>query len=168
MGEIRAKVIPQGERIVLWRSREQHGDMAASLSPCSNWAYLVWLSARTGMAWSMSNKQTRTPQPAGDAAWRGGADAALGGPAAMAAEVELAMSDLVGDANGEVVFFNDSGLRRLSIATDAAVVANGRAAAHRTAAGQDVSGFRFLTFDNGVRLYYDAELDVVVRRSRSV
>jgi hypothetical protein len=180
MGEIRAKVIPQGERIVLWRSREQHGDAAASLSPCSNWAYLVWLSARTGMAWSMSNKQTRTPHPdrsqhssaavdrgrAGDAAWRGGADAALGGPAAMAAEVELAMSDLVGDANGEVVFFNDSGLRRLSIATDATVVANGRAAAHRTAAGQDVSGFRFLTFDNGLTLYYESGLDVVVRDAR--
>ena len=84
----------------------------------------------------------------------------------MAAEVELAMSDLVGDANGEVVFFNDSGLRRLSIATDAAVVANGRAAAHRTAAGQDVSGFRFLTFDNGLTLYYESGLDVVVRGAR--
>jgi hypothetical protein len=128
----------------------------------------------------MSNKQTKTPHPdrserasaavdrgrAGDAAWRVRADAAPGGPAPMAAEVQLALSDLVGDANGEVVFFNDSGLRRLSIATDAAVVANGRAAAHRTAAGQDVSGFRFLTFDNGLTLYYESGLDVVVRDAR--
>jgi len=129
----------------------------------------------------MSSKQTRTPQadrterraaaenraPAGDAARRTGNEPAPAGRAA-ATEVELAMSDLVADANGEIVLFNDSGLRRLAIATDAAVVGDGRSGAHRTATGQDVGGFRFLTFDNGVRLYYDAELDVVVRRSRSV
>ena len=129
----------------------------------------------------MSSKQTRTPQAdrtgrgaaaenrarAGDAARRTGNEPAPAGMAA-ATEVELAMSDLVADANGEIVLFNDSGLRRLAIATDAAVVGDGRSGAHRTATGQDVSGFRFLTFDNGVRLYYDAELDVVVRRPRSV
>ena len=129
----------------------------------------------------MSSKQTRTPQAdrtgqgpaaahrghADDAARRAGHEPAPAGMAA-ASEVELAMSDLVADANGEIVLFNDSGLRRLAIATDAAVVGDGRSGAHRTATGQDVGGFRFLTFDNGVRLYYDAELDVVVRRSRSV
>ena len=88
------------------------------------------------------------------------------GSAAMAAEVELAMSDLVGDANGEIVFFNDSGLRRLAIATDAAVVADGRAGAHRTAAGQDVSGFRFVTFDNGLTLYYQTAWTLVRRAAR--
>lgn len=139
------------------------------------------VNARTCAAWSMSNKHTRTPHPdrpehasasegrgyAGEAAWRAGIDPALGGPAAaMAAEVELAMSDLLGDANGEIVFFNDSGLRRLAIATDAAVVADGRAGAHRTAGGQDVSGFRFVTFDNGLTLYYESGLDVVVRGAR--
>lgn len=125
----------------------------------------------------MSNKQTRAPHPdrsehasgaadrAADAAWRADADPTAG-PAAMAAEVELAMSDLVGDANGEVVFFNDSNLRRLAITTDSAVVANGRAGAHRTAAGQDVSGFRFVTFDNGLTLYYQTGLDVVLRGAR--
>ena len=128
----------------------------------------------------MSSKPTRTPQTerteqgsaagargrANDGAWRAGIDPALVG--AMAAEVELAMSDLVADANGEVVFFNDSDLRQLAIATDAAVVADGRAGAHRTAAGQDVTGFRFVTFDNGLTLYYQAGLDVVVRGARSV
>lgn len=84
----------------------------------------------------------------------------------MAAEVELALSDLVGDRNGEVVFFNDSGLRRLSIATDATVVADGRAGSHCTAAGEDVSGFSFLSFDNGLTLYYQPGLDVVVRGAR--
>jgi len=126
----------------------------------------------------MSSKQTRKPQAdrtgRGSAAdGRGHADDATGAsaaPAGMSApsEVELAMSDLVADTNGEIVLFNDSGLRRLAIATDAAVVGDGRSGAHRTATGQDVGGFRFLTFDNGVRLYYEAELDVVVRRSHSV
>jgi hypothetical protein len=129
----------------------------------------------------MSSKQTRTPQAdrtepgsvagdrdrAGDAAWRAGIDPALAGASAPA-EVELAMSDLLADANGEIVLFNDSGLRRLAIATDAAVVGDGRAGTHRTATGQDVSGFRFLRFDDGVTLYYQAGLDVVVRRARSV
>jgi hypothetical protein len=130
----------------------------------------------------MSSKQTRTPRaertehgsaggghgPAGEAARRAGADPAPAGGSAAMAEVELTMSDLLADANGEIVLFNDSGLRRLAIATDAAVVGDGRAGAHRTATGQDVSGFRFLTFDNGVRLYYQSGLDVVVRRPRSV
>lgn len=117
----------------------------------------------------MSNKPTRTPhpersEPAAPSVERGRAgEPAPDGPAIMAAEVELAMSDLVGDANGEIVFFNDSNLRRLAIATDAAVVANGRAGNHRTAAGQDVSGFRFVTFDNGLTLYYQSGLDVVLR-----
>jgi hypothetical protein len=134
-------------------------------------------TAPTDAAWSMSSKQTRTPQPdrtepgstagghASEAAWRAGLGAASA-PPAMAAEVELAMSDLVADADGEVVFFNDSGLRRLVIATDAAVVADGRAGAHRTAAGHDVSGLRFLTFDNGLTLYYQSGLDVVLRGAR--
>jgi hypothetical protein len=120
----------------------------------------------------MSNKPTRTPhpersEPAAGAVEHGRAgEPAPDGPAVMAAEVELAMSDLVGDANGEIVFFNDSNLRRLAIATDAAVVANGRAGTHRTAAGQDVSGFRFVTFDNGLTLYYQSGLDVVLRGAR--
>jgi hypothetical protein len=83
--------------------------------------------------------------------------------AAPGAEFELALSDLVGDDQGEVVFFNDSDLRRLAVTTEAAVVADGRASSHRTAAGEDVSGFRFLTFDNGLTLYFRPDLDVVVR-----
>jgi hypothetical protein len=128
----------------------------------------------------MSNTYTRTPRPdrpehgAGgghdspesEAARSAGVDREAGAAGAMAAEVELAMSDLVGDRNGEVVFFNDSDLRRLSIATDATVVADGQTGSHRTAAGEDVSGFSFLRFDNGLTLYYQPGLDVVVRGSR--
>ena len=79
------------------------------------------------------------------------------------AELELALTDLISDANGEIVFFNDSGFRSLAIRTDAAVVANGRAQAHVTAAGDDVSGFKFVRFDNGLTLYFEAGLHLVLR-----
>jgi hypothetical protein len=84
----------------------------------------------------------------------------------MAAEVELTMAELVGDANGEIVFFNDSGFRRLALTSDAAVVADGQAGTHRTAGGHDVSGFSFVTFDNGLTLYYQDGLDLVIRAAR--
>ena len=119
----------------------------------------------------MAKKQTRMPHPGGKGHGSGDADREGGGEPAVdaaalgpAGEVELAMGDLLGDANGEIVLFNDSGLRRMAIATDAAVVADGRAGPHRTASGQDVSGFRFLAFDNGLTLYYQTDLDVVVRQ----
>ena len=82
--------------------------------------------------------------------------------AAPAAEVELALADLVADANGAVVFCNDSGFRNLAIRTDSKVVANGQAEAHVTAAGEDVSGFQYLTFDNGLTLFYEEGLHVFV------
>ena len=82
--------------------------------------------------------------------------------AAPAAEVELALADLVADANGAVVFCNDSGFRNLAIRTDSQVVANGQAEAHVTAAGEDVSGFQYLTFDNGLTLFYEEGLHVIV------
>jgi hypothetical protein len=84
----------------------------------------------------------------------------------MTADAELTMADLVGDANGEIVLFNDSNVRRLVISSDAAVVADGQAGPHRTAGGDDVSGFSFVSFDNGLTLYYQDGLDLVVRAVR--
>jgi len=82
--------------------------------------------------------------------------------ASASAEVELMLADLVADANGEIVLFNDSGFRSLAIQTDRAVVADGRAGAHVTAAGDDVSGFQFVTFDNGLTLYFEAGLHLML------
>jgi hypothetical protein len=78
--------------------------------------------------------------------------------------VVLSMSDLVSDANGEVVLFNDSGLRSLALGVDAAVVAEGKSGRHVTAAGEDVSGFRYMAFDNGVKLYFRPELELILVR----
>ena len=75
---------------------------------------------------------------------------------------ELSLADLVSDENGEIVFFNDSGFRTLSIETDAEVVSKGQAATHSTAAGEDVSGFSYVTFENGLTLYFEEGLDLLL------
>lgn len=82
--------------------------------------------------------------------------------------IVLALSDLVRDANGEVVLFNDSGLRALAVSTDAVVVAEGEAGRHVTAAGEDVSGFRYVTFDNGLKLFYQPGLDLILVQDRDL
>lgn len=76
----------------------------------------------------------------------------------------LALADLMRDQNGEVVLFNDSGLRALAVSTDVAVVAEGEADRHQMAAGEDVSGFRYVVFEGGLKLYYQPGLDLILVR----
>jgi hypothetical protein len=75
----------------------------------------------------------------------------------------LALSDLLQDANGEVVLFNDSSVPVLTLHAGAGVVEEGQSGPHVTAAGEDVSGFRYVSFDNGLTLYYQGGLDLIVR-----
>ena len=75
----------------------------------------------------------------------------------------IRLDDLMQDDNGEVVLFNDSGMRALALATDADIVAEGSSGQHVTASGEDVSGFHYLTFDTGLTLYYQDGLEVIVR-----
>jgi hypothetical protein len=82
------------------------------------------------------------------------------------ASAALALDDLVRDENGEVVLFNDSGQRALAVATGARVLEEGEAGRHVTATGEDVSGFRFLAFDDGLKLYYQPGLDLILVRRR--
>jgi hypothetical protein len=83
-------------------------------------------------------------------------------PEEAGAEIELALADLVADANGEIVFFNDSGFRSLGIRTDRAVIAEGQVGTHVTATGENVSGFSFVRFDHGLTLYFEAGLHLVL------
>ena len=92
-------------------------------------------------------------------------DAVPASPPAKLAEVELALSDLISDDNGEIVFFNDSGFRTLAIETESTIVADGQAETHVTAGGEDVSGFNYVTFDNGVTLYFEDGLDLIAPQS---
>jgi hypothetical protein len=43
------------------------------------------------------------------------------------------------------------------------MLAEGVAANHVTAGGEDVSGFKYVTFDNGVTLYFPDGLDLILR-----
>jgi hypothetical protein len=78
-------------------------------------------------------------------------------------DVELSLSELVQDSGGEVVLYNDSGLRALGLVAEAAVIDAGEADAHVTASGDDVTGFRYVSFANGLTLYYQDGLDLIVR-----
>ncbi|HWL67555.1 MAG TPA: hypothetical protein VNS22_04135 [Geminicoccus sp.] len=77
--------------------------------------------------------------------------------------VELALSDLVQDIGGEVVLYNDSGLRAMGLVAHEAIVGEGEAGPHVTASGADVTGFKFVSFANGLTLYYQDGLDLIVR-----
>lgn len=102
---------------------------------------------------------------AGPADWPLAEGVALEGLLADPGEeaVTLALADLLHDGNGEIVLFNDSNLRRLALVSDAAELARGQAPHHVTAAGEDVTGFAYVTFENGITLYYDAQLELIVR-----
>jgi Flp pilus assembly secretin CpaC len=116
-----------------------------------------------GMVGRQSKAPGALPQAIFDLAQKkGSADAPEAAVAADTAEVELALADLVSDANGEVVIFNDSGFRTLALHTDSAVAAEGRVGAHITASGEDVTGFNYVTFENGVTVYFQEGLDLIV------
>lgn len=96
---------------------------------------------------------------------RGGAEAGRlsAGEDAAWHRLDLSLNDLIQDANGEVVVFNDSNFRNLALTTNSQVIAEGQAQSHVTAVGEDVSGFKFISFDNGMTLYYEPHLEVTVR-----
>mgnify|MGYP001069743545 CR=1 FL=1 len=74
----------------------------------------------------------------------------------------LELTDLLRDSNGEVVLFNDSHLPALAVRADSQLVASGEVEQHVTAAGDDVTGYRYVAFDNGTKLYYQDSLDLVI------
>ena len=74
----------------------------------------------------------------------------------------LAVEDLIRDQEGEVVLFNDSSLRALALSSSAPVTEEGVAGRHVTAAGEDVTGFRYISFANGLKLFYQEGLDLLV------
>ena len=74
----------------------------------------------------------------------------------------LELTDLLRDSNGEVVLFNDSHLPALAVRADSPLVASGEAEQHVTLAGDDVTGYRYVAFDNGTTLYYQQSLDLVI------
>jgi hypothetical protein len=74
----------------------------------------------------------------------------------------LELTDLLQDSNGEIVLFNDSHLPALVVRAESQPVDTGAVGQHVTAGGDDVTGFRFVAFDDGTRLYYQDSLHLVV------
>jgi hypothetical protein len=66
----------------------------------------------------------------------------------------LDLGDLIADAQGEIVV-SEVGDAQLTIQASMPVSYSGLANEHITQDGFDVSGFHFVTFDNGITLYYD-------------
>jgi hypothetical protein len=77
----------------------------------------------------------------------------------------LALADLIPGENGEVVLFTDSNLRSITLGTSSALLEEGEVDTHRTVEGDDVSGFRFYRFDNGLRLYFAPDLELILVRA---
>ena len=74
--------------------------------------------------------------------------------------VLLELADLLPDASGEVVLFADDTLP-LNIVTDLPVTDAGIADAHVTAAGVDVTGLHFYSFESGLTVYSPTDVLIV-------
>ncbi len=78
--------------------------------------------------------------------------------------VLLELADLLPDASGEVVLFADDTLP-LNIVTDLPVTDAGIAEAHVTAAGVDVTGLHFYSFESGLTVYSPTDVLIVADTS---
>ncbi|MDZ4735682.1 MAG: hypothetical protein SGJ07_04970 [Rhodospirillaceae bacterium] len=81
---------------------------------------------------------------------------------AVDSRITLSLDDLLPDANNEIVIVGDGDSLHLSILTDMRICDSGISGEHLTADGVDVAGLCFFAFEDGMRLYYPAELDVTV------
>ncbi len=82
------------------------------------------------------------------------------GTALIEAAVVLELEDLLPDASGEVVLFAGEELP-VNIVTDEPLTDAGIAEAHVTAAGVDVTGLHFYSFESGITLYSPTDLLIV-------
>ena len=111
---------------------------------------------------AMADTTQQTETNANPAA-SGSGDASAGGGIATVPNdfLVLSLEDLLPDPRGEVVVFDDVG-EGVAIVTDHQVADHGVSPAHITAAGVDVDGFAFFTFDTGLTVYYPNSLKLIV------
>lgn len=77
---------------------------------------------------------------------------------------ELELSELIPDADGAIVLFDDSAVGRLIVRTELPVASRGVASPRRTAAGVEVGGMRYVTLAGGPTLYHDERTELELRR----
>lgn len=81
-------------------------------------------------------------------------------------QMVLSLADLLPDARGDVVLFNEAGPLAVNIMTDSPVTETGTADHYVTSAGVDVSGYHFCTFEAGLTIYYPPEIDLLITGDR--
>ena len=74
----------------------------------------------------------------------------------------LNLSDLLPDANGEIVILNEGDDPSLNIVTDLRLLESGIAESHVTDSGIDVKGLQYWVFEDGTKLYYSPGLSISV------
>ncbi len=94
-----------------------------------------------------------------------GAEVLILGPVALenpavGETILLELADLLPDASGEVVLFAGDDLP-VNIVTDQPITEAGIAEAHVTAAGVDVTGHHFYSFESGLTVYSPTDLLIV-------
>ncbi len=92
-----------------------------------------------------------------------GLDPVLGG-AGEAGAVVVELEDVIPDEAGEAVLRHGGDAHRLVVLASRTVEESGRAVPHITAAGENVSGMRYVRFAGGPVLYYPATLELEIVR----
>ena len=82
------------------------------------------------------------------------------GDTAVGETVLLELADLLPDASGEVVLFAAEDLP-VNIVTDQPITEVGIAEAHVTAAGVDVTGLHFYSFESGLTVYSPTDVLII-------
>ena len=77
--------------------------------------------------------------------------------------IALSLDDLLPDANGNVVLFNDAGVTEMSIVAERPVIDSGIAGEDAGMSGStDVVGMAYYSFDSGPTLYCPLDLHVSI------
>jgi hypothetical protein len=97
----------------------------------------------------------------GEVGWAA-ADADARADAGTAEPAVLRLDEILSDANNEVVLDGGESALPVLLEQAGAIAAQGIAAAHVTASGEDVTGLAYVTFDSGLTLYFPEDLQVNV------
>ena len=72
--------------------------------------------------------------------------------------VTLQLSDMLPDANGEIVILGDGGDSHLNIVTDLRLLETGIASSHLTEGGVQVDGLTYWIFEDGTKVYHSHDV----------
>ena len=77
-------------------------------------------------------------------------------------QLSLSLADLLPDADGNVVLFNDAGVTEMTIVTEKTIVNSGVADDQASVEGGDVAGMVYYSFDAGPTLYCPVDVHISV------